>query len=50
MSILPDDSFHRSSTSSASTRPSSGFNRPDRAAISVDLPDPDGPMTMVRSP
>ena len=29
---------------------SSGRSSPDSAAISVDLPEPDGPMTMVRSP
>jgi len=32
------------------TSPSSGRIRPDRAAISVDFPEPDGPITMVTCP
>jgi hypothetical protein len=38
------------SSPSALTVPSSGFSRPDSAAIRVDLPEPDGPMTMVTWP
>ncbi len=42
--------FFQRSSPSARTEPSSGFIRPDRAAIRVDLPEPDGPMTMVTWP
>ncbi len=49
MSILPDDIF-QIGWPSAVTSPSSGRSRPDSMAIRVDLPEPDGPMTMVSSP
>jgi hypothetical protein len=34
----------------ALTTPASGLSRPESEATSVDLPEPDGPMTMVTSP
>ncbi len=48
-SSRPDGRSHRL-WPSARTSPASGFSSPDSAATSVDLPEPDGPMTMVTSP
>ena len=38
------------STPATVTSPEVGLSRPARMCISVDLPEPDGPMTAVRRP